>query len=163
MAVNFKFYRVFCATPRDLEAERLAFEAAVAQFVERVSMPDGVLFAPASLRPPIIAANQKSVIESNIRTCEFFIQIFGEQWPDPVFQGFVEYALECAADRALVTRNLCVFFRNSHAAAAEVRELREKLAAGGRCELRDFSGAENLSGQLIEVLSAWYVPLTQAL
>jgi hypothetical protein len=158
-AVNFKFYRIFCSTPRELEAERLAFESAVAQFVEQVSMPDAVLFAPASLRPPIIAANQKLTIESNIRMCEFFIQILGEQWPDPVFRGFVEYALDCVADPSLVTRNVCVFFRNYPAAAPELRQLREALAAAGRCELRDFSGVEELSGQFRELLSAWYAPL----
>lgn len=159
MAVNFKFYRIFCSTPRELEAERLAFESAVAQFVEQVSMPDAVLFASASLRPPIIAANQKLTIESNIRMCEFFVQIFGEQWPEPVFPGFVEYALDCAADPSMVTRNACVFFRNHHAAAPELRQFREALAGGGRCELRDFSGAEELSGQFRELLSAWYAPL----
>jgi len=158
-AVDFKFYRIFCSTPRELEEERLVFESAVAQFVEQVSMPDAVLFAPASLRPPIIAANQKPVIESNIRTCEFFIQIFGEQLPDPVFQGFVEYALDCVADPSMDTRNVCVFFRNHRAAAPELRQFRQNLAAGGRCELRDFTGAEELSSQFRELLSAWYAPL----
>jgi hypothetical protein len=159
MATNFKFYRIFCAAPGDLEAERRAFESAVAQFVEQVTMPDAVLFAPASLRPPFIAANQKPAIESNIRMCEFFIQIFDEQWPHPVFQGFVEYALDCVADPSMVARNVCVFFRNYHAAAPEVCQFREVLAAGGRCELRDFNSTEDLSGQLHELLSAWYAPL----
>jgi len=159
MAVNFTFYRILCSTPRELEAERLAFESVVAQFVEQVSMPDAVLFAPASLRPPIIAANQKVAIEANIRMCEFFIQIYGEQWPDPVFRGFVEYAVECASDPALATRAVCVFFRNYRAAAAELREFRETLAAKEQCELRDFSDVEDLSRQLRELLSAWYAPL----
>lgn len=162
MAADFKFYRIFCSTPRELEDERLVFESAVAQFVEKVSMPDAVLFAPASLRPPIIAANQKPVIESNIRTCEFFIQIFGEQWPDPVFQGFVEYALDCVADPSMVTRNVCVLFRNYRTAARELRQFREALAAEGRCELRDFGGAEELAGHLPELLAAWYAPLKPA-
>jgi hypothetical protein len=159
MATDFKFYRIFCAAPGDLEAERQAFESSVAQFIEQVTMPDAVLFAPASLRPPFIAANQKPAIESNIRMCEFFIQIFGEEWPHPVFQGFVEYALECVADPSMVARSVCVFFRNYHAAAPELREFREVLAAGGRCELRDFTGADDLSVELRTVLSAWYAPL----
>lgn len=161
-AVDFKFYRIFCSTPRELENERLAFESAVAQFVEETSMPDAVLFAPASLRPPIVAANQKPVIESNIRMCEFFVQIFGEQWPDPVFQGFVEYALQCVADPSLVTRAVCVFFRNYQTAAPELRQLRETLAADGRCELRDFGDVEELAGQFRELFAAWYAPLKPA-
>ena len=162
MAVNFKFYRILCCTPRDLEAERQAFESAVALFVEQISMPDAVLFAPASLRPPIIAANQKPAIESNIRMCKFFIQIFGEQWPEPVFQGFVEYALDCGADPSMATRNVCVFFRNYRAAAPELRQFRESLAANGQCELRDFSGTEDFSSQFRELLAAWYAPLKPA-
>jgi len=159
VAVNFKFYRILCVTPRELEAERLQFESAVAQFVERVSMPDAVLFAPASLRPPAIAANHKPAIESNIRMCEFFIQIFGEPWPGAEFQEFVEYALSCAADSSMATRAVCVLFRNYHAAAPELRQFRESLAARGQCDLRDFSGAEELSSRLRDLLSGWYAPL----
>ena len=159
MQVNFKIYRIFCATPPSLDAERIAYETAVARFVEQVSMPDAVLFAPASIRPPIVAANHRATLESNIRMCEFFIQIFGEQCPDPVFLGFVEYALDCAEDPSMDTQAVCVFFRNHHAAAPELRQLRESLAARGRCEVRDFSGVEELSCQLSELLSAWYAPL----
>jgi len=159
MATDFKFYRILCSTPPELEAERVAFESAVAEFVERVSMPDAVLFAPASFLPAINAVRRKADIEYNIRTCEFFIQVFGEQWPDPVFQGFVEYALDCVADPSPVTRNACVLFRNHHAAGPELHELRAKLEAGGRCELRYFSGVEDLRGQFRELLPAWYATL----
>jgi hypothetical protein len=159
MVTNFTFYRILCCTPPDLETERLAFESAVAQFVEQVSMPDGVLFAPASLRPPIRATVQKLAIESNIRTCEFFIQIFGEQQPEPVFEGFVEYAQQCVADPSFVTRDVCVFFRNYQAAVPGLRQFRESLAAKQECQLRDFGSAEELSQQLRELLTGWYAPL----
>jgi hypothetical protein len=91
--------------------------------------------------------------------CEFFIQIFSEQWPDPVFARFVEYAVECAADPTMATRQAGVLFRNFDAAAPDLRHFRERLAAGGRCELRDFSGPDDLSHQLSNVLFAWYAPL----
>ena len=159
MPTDFKFYGILCCTPPDLESERLVFESSVAEFVEQVSMPDGVLFAAASLRPPINAAVQKAAIDSNIRTCEFFIQIFGEQWPDPVFAGFVEYAVECAADPAIATRQVGVLFRNFPAAVPELHHFRQRLATGGRCELRDFKGPEDLSHQLRDLLAAWYLPL----
>jgi hypothetical protein len=159
MPIDFKFYRILCCTPPDLEDERLVFESAVAQFVEQVSMPDGVLFAPASLRPPINAAVQKAAIESNIRTCEFFIQIFGEKSPDSVFAGFVEYALGCAADSNLATRNVAVLFRNYDSAAPELHLIRERLAAEGSCDLRDFRDTVDLSQQLANLLRAWYLAL----
>lgn len=58
----------------------------------------------------------------------------------------------------MVTRNVCVFFRNYRAAAPEMRRFRDNLARG-QCELRDFSATEDLSGQFRELLSAWYAPL----
>jgi hypothetical protein len=161
MPTNFRFHYIICTTPPDLEDERTAFESAVAQFVEQVTMPDGVLFAPASLRPAIDARRQKAAIDSNIRTCEFFIQIFGEQLPDPVFPGFVEYALQCRCDPAMVTRNAVVLFRNYSAAAPELRELRERLEGGGQCETRDFQSVPELSIQLRELLSGWYGQVRQ--
>jgi hypothetical protein len=159
MPTDFKFYNLLCCTPPDLDSERLVFESSVTQFVEQVSMPDGILFAAASLRPPINAAVQQAAIDGNIRMCEFFIQIFGEQWPDPVFAGFVEYAVECAADPAMATRQIGVLFRNFDAAAPELRRFRERLAAAGQCEVRDFSSPEDLSDRLRELLAAWYSQL----
>lgn len=159
MPPNFTFYRILCCNPPDLDPEREAFESAVTQFVEQVTMPDRVLFAPASLRPPIHATVQKSAIEANIRMCEFFVQIFGEQWPDPVFAGFVEYAQQCAADPSMATRSLAVLFRSYASAAPELRRFRERLEAGGQCEIRDFSGTEELARLIRELLSAWYAPL----
>jgi hypothetical protein len=162
MSPNFKFYYILCTTPPDLENERVAFESAVAEFVEQVSMPEGVLLAAASLRPPVVASRQKPAIDSNIRTCEFFLQIFGEQWPDPVFPGFVEYAIECLANPSMVTRNVCVLFRNYQDAARELRQFREALAAGGRCALGDFTGTGDLAVQLRALLAGWYASLKPA-
>ena len=159
MPTDFKFYGILCCTPPDLDSERLVFESAVTQFVEQVTMPDGILLAAASLRPPINATVQKAAIDSNIRTCEFFVQIFGEQWPDPVFAGFVDYAVECAADPTKVTRQAAVLFRSFQAAVPELRRFRESLAAAGQCEVRDFTTPETLSHQLSDLLAKWYAPL----
>jgi len=159
MAANFRFYRILCTSPPELDAERLAFEESVARFVGEVSMADGVLFAPASLRPPIVAAAQKRVIETNIRECEFFLQVYGEEWPDSVFQGFVEYALECVQDAAMLTRQAAVLFRNYRHADEQVRAFRESLAARGGCELRDFGDAAELGAQIRELLREWYARL----
>ena len=158
MATDFQFHYILCSTPPELEAEREEFEAAVARFVADVTIADGVLFAPASFRPPIVAANQKPLIESNIRMCEFIVPVFGEARPDPVFAGFAEYALGCCAEPGAKKR-VCVFFRNFAAAAREARQFRERLAAGGACELRDYSGPADFAAQLDDLLRAWYAPL----
>ncbi len=122
-------------------------------------MAGGVLFAPASLRPPSDAIRNRQVIEANIAMCEFFVQILDEAPPHPVFQGFIEYALECVRDPALPTRNIAVFFRNYASAGAELSRLRESLAADGLSELKDFHEAKELASQLRALLEAWYAPL----
>ena len=91
-------------------------------------MADGVLFAPASLLPGVNAVVHRLTIESNIRACEFFVQVFSQASPDPVFKGFVEYALGSVSDDSTATRNVAVFFRDYAAAAPELREFRESLA-----------------------------------
>jgi hypothetical protein len=147
MASNFQFYRILCITPPDLEAERLAVQDAVAEFNERVAMPDRVLFALASLRPPFRAAAQKHAIENNIEACEFVVQIYGEQLPEPVFQEFAVYAFQCVADPSKATRDVAVLFRNYETAAPELRQFRETLPAGAAGELRE---------ELSELLTRWY-------
>ena len=122
-------------------------------------MADGVLFAPASLPPPSDAIRNRQAIEANIAMCEFFVQILDEAPPLPVFQGFIEYALECVRDPALPTRNIAVFFRDYAIAGAELRRLRESLPADGLLELKDFHEAEELERQLRGLLDAWYSPL----
>jgi hypothetical protein len=159
MTPNFTFYRVLCTSPPDLEDEREVFETAVARFVEEVSMPDRVLFAPASLRPPIVASRQKQAIEANIRCCEFVLAVFGERWPDPVFGGFAAYAAECAREAGAGTRAVAVCFRNYAGAAPEVRALRESLAGCEGCELHDFVGAGDFGRLVGDLLSRWYGPL----
>jgi hypothetical protein len=163
MATNFTFYRIFCATPPELEDERRTFEAAVARFVEAVSMPDAVLFAPASLPPPMHVALSKPLIESNIQMCDFIVHVFGERWPDPLFAGWIDYALASVEDPSTATRSVTVLFRNYKDAAPELRRLREALASEGKCRLEDFNTTDDLSMTVRSLLTAWYAPLRPAL
>jgi hypothetical protein len=160
--IPFRFYRILCTTPPELEDERLAFESAVSAFVGRVTMPDKILFAAASLRPPILAANQMPLIEANIRMCEFIVAVFGEAWPDPVFGSFIHYSLTSIADPDRATRAACAFFRNYASAAPEVRQLRESLEKDGQCAVRDFTNTTDFPAQVEELLSHWYAPLRPA-
>jgi hypothetical protein len=138
---DFTFYRILCCTPPDLEPERLVFEAAVGQFNEDVGMSDGCLFAAASLRPPADAVRQQRNIEANIRMCEFYVGIFGDVRPDPVFEGFLDYALSPAAEM----KGVALLFR----------EWRPQIT-DDRCEIKQFSDAADLARQLREILAAWY-------
>ena len=156
MSPTFAIYRILCSTPPDLEPERLAFEACNAQFAEKVSMPDGVLFAAASFRPPFLSDRHAAAVESNIRMCDFFLQIFGEWQPRPDYAGFVDLALECLADPAMPMRQVAVLFRNPSKADPQMRQLQETLSAAGQCEVGEFCDQPDLEARVQGILAGWY-------
>ncbi len=152
MPAHFETYRILCCTPPDLESERLLFEDANAQFSEEVAVPNRVLFAVGSLRPPINPVRAKDAIETNIRECDFVIHIFGEREPEPVFRGFADLTLQCEADSSLPLRASAFVFRNPSGMA----DLRQSLLASGQTTVRDYQNADDLAPILREILEAWY-------
>jgi len=123
-------------------------------------MKAGELLAAASLRPEVYAERQQGPIESNIRMCELFVQIFDEQPPPSVFQGFVDYALKQLSDPAATMKRVAVLFRQAAPATPEAQACRELLAARHECEVRDFRDENELAATLREFLDAWYAPLS---
>src|SRR5262245_14279541 len=108
MPAPLDIYRIICCTPPDAEAARVLFENVNAQFLEEVGIPNGVLFAAASLCPPMDVTRAKPEIERNIRECDFCLHIFGESEPAPVFRGFADLSAQCQAPlraTAFVFRN----------------------------------------------------------
>jgi hypothetical protein len=160
--VSYRFRYVICCSPPELEQERTAFHAAIGKFNEEVAMKAGELLAAASLRPGIIAERQQAAIESNIRMCEMLVQIFGEQPPPAVFQGFVEYALRQAQDPAATMKRVAVLFRRAEAAGAESRDYQAAVAGRASCEVREFMDELELVRALREVLEGWYTPVRMA-
>jgi hypothetical protein len=156
MPFPYTTYRILCSTPQDLDAERLAFLSANAKFGEEVTLPAQVLFAVASLPASANPNLQKAAIESNIRMVDFFVHVFGQDAPEPVYKGFVDYALECLADPAKPLRSVAVLFKASPPGSGEVRKIREELASGGRCEIREFHDVQELEQQARAILETWY-------
>jgi hypothetical protein len=154
MSGNFKVHRILCSTPPDLEAEQTQFLDTLAQFAEEITMPDGVLFPAATFRAPFDALAQKHAVENNIRGCDFFLQIFGEQPAEPVYGEFVENAIQCAADPAQTMRQVAVLFKVAGASSEDMRSLRDALSP--RCTVRSFGDLGELGRVLRDVLEAWY-------
>jgi hypothetical protein len=154
MSHSFTTYPVLCSTTDDLEPELRVFHAALAKFAEEVTMPEWILFPAASFRSPFDANAQKPAVESNIQMCDFFIQIFGEKAPDPVYLGFVEYAIQCAADPAQKMRRATVLFKDSESTSEDIRKLRAGLA--DRCDVRGFRDSGDLADILRGVFEGWY-------
>ncbi len=153
--MNWTTYRLLCCSPPELDAERTAFNAANSRFAERVTMPAWILFALASPREGFDPQVHKSALESNIRFCDFFLQIFGEAMPHPAFLGFVELAAACTADPAFPMRSTVVVFRNPEQASPEMAALRQRLIETG-CDVRDFHNAKEFDELAGEVLSHWF-------
>jgi hypothetical protein len=156
MAAPFRIYRILGSTPPDLEGERLVFESVLATFGEHVTFPQQVLFAGASFRDLFDAGRHRAPVEDNVRMCDFFLHIFSETWPGAAFQAYIDLAQACMADPTQPMRQVAVLFKNFAEADDNVRNFRDTLAEGGRCDLRDFQAPDELNRQLQEVFDSWW-------
>jgi hypothetical protein len=101
--MSYIMHRVFCATLEDLEAERQAFHEALGTFNENAAMARGILFVPVSI--PVNMPDKRffqPAVDENIRSCRYYVQVFGNN-PWPPHRNFApDYALalDCAADPA---------------------------------------------------------------
>jgi hypothetical protein len=147
-------YRVVCSTPPGLEEERDLFLAAVASFSERVALPVGVLFPPATFPTALDAVRFQGAIKENIRYAYFFVALFGEDPPNPIYKRFVQYAMECADDPESVLQRVTVFFKESDDISEEMRALRTRFQ--DQCEVRGYRKKKDLEPQWEELLAAWF-------
>lgn len=156
MPDNWTTYRLLCVVSPDLETERASIDAANVAFAERVTMPAHVLFALASPRDDFDPRFNRRALESNIRFCDFFVQIFSETAPDPAFTVFVDLAAACTVDPAFPMRSTVVLFRNPEKADPGMASLRRRLLDEGRCIVCDYHDSAELDAVAAEVLASWY-------
>jgi hypothetical protein len=98
----FQMHRIFCATPWELEAERLRFCDLIGQFNETVAMGKGVLFVPVTLPSIRDKRPLQYAIDQNIQDCRYYILLLFEDW-GPVerrFRNDYHLALQCIDDPA---------------------------------------------------------------
>ena len=162
MAVAWTICRAICCVSPELEPERCAFEAANARFAERVTMPEGVLFGLVSPRSGFDPQLNRRQVESNIRFCDFFLQLFGETPPDPVYPEFAGLAAACAADPAFPLRSAVIVFRNPESAAGEMAALRNKLIADSRCTVHDFHNESEFDSVAEAILTGWWANIQES-
>jgi hypothetical protein len=148
---RFTIYRILCSSPDDLEPEQTVFHEVLSRFAEEVTMPESILFPAASFRAPFDAKANKAAVESNIRACDFFLQIFGDTVPDSVYRGFLDYAIQCATDPAQTMRRTAILCK---APGEQTRDLRASLS--GRTDVHLFHDHEELTQTVRAVLEGWY-------
>ena len=140
MPIHWTTYRLLLSASPGLTSEQQAFEAANASFAERVTMPAWILFALASTRSGFDPQVNRNAVESNIRFCDFFLQIFGETAPDPAYP----------------MRSTVVAFRNPENASPELSALRRRLLDGGDCQVHDFHSLDDFNRLAEQILADWY-------
>ena len=106
----FQMQRVFCATPWEMEAERMRFHEVIGRVNETAAMPRGSLYVPVTLVNFRDKRPLQYVVDENIRDCSYYILLLADDW-GPVERNFrsdYELALECAADPALPMQSVAV-------------------------------------------------------
>ena len=156
MTGSYSTFRILCSSPPDSQREQELFLSCLARFCEQVTMPDWVLFAPATFRAPFDANAARTAVEANIRTCDFFLHVYGGTVPDAVYQGFVDSALRCTADPDFAMRSAVVFFRETGEVSTEMRALRESLASDARCRVLAYHDESDLETHFRGMLEDWY-------
>jgi len=103
-------HRVFCATPWELESERLAFCNILGEFNERAAMPRGILLVPVALNPVRDKRPWQYALEDNVRASRYYILLLYQDWgpAERNFENDYHLALQCLADPALPMEGVAV-------------------------------------------------------
>jgi len=145
-------HRVFCATSDDMEAERQAFHQAIGAVNESSAMARRILFVPVSI--PVNMPDKRpfqSAVDENIRSCRYYIQVFGNNpWPEHRnFAHDYALALVCASDPALPMCEVVALAAN--ASQTGDRDATVNLAH----RVLEYSSIEEFSSRCEELLSVW--------
>jgi len=149
----YQMHRVFCATPWELEGERLAFYDIVGEFNEREAMQRGILFVPVALNNVRDKRPYQFDVENNIRACRHYILLLSEDWgpAERNFENDYHIALQCAGDPALPMQSVAVLHR---------RQLSGKPLAGMPEPQGEFSTTAEFGECIDNLLSGWLASLT---
>jgi hypothetical protein len=106
----FQMQRVFCATPWEMEAERMRFHDVIGRVNETAAMPAARLYVPVTLVNIRDKRPMQYAVDENVRDCSYYILLLANDW-GPVERNFrsdYQLALECAADPALPMQRIAV-------------------------------------------------------
>src|SRR5215218_5306534 len=122
MPHDIRAFRVFVASPGGLEKERKAFRATINAYNEAEAIPRGVLFIAVGWEDTLGGIGRpQSIINEEIRSCDFMVLLFGNRWGSPPggsgrFSSATEeefmVALECVRAPEAAMSQIVVFFRS---------------------------------------------------
>ncbi len=165
---TYRMYRVFCATPGDLEPERQAFHEVIGQVNEELGMANNALFVPVSILPNLVnTLFFRGAIEENIRACTFFVQVLNGTWGPPArnFQWKYDLAHKLKVLPDSLLQDIAVFFKehDGQDQEAAVVELKTALHQSSAPNSYYFENISTFKEQLRSQLISWYqsVVMTQ--
>jgi|GEM_PF-3244956 tetratricopeptide (TPR) repeat protein len=142
MGTDLHNYRVFISSPVGMESERRAVHEAIVAFNQDEAVPRGVLFVPVGWQlTPGGATRPQSLIDEDIRTCDYFILLLHDRWrpraherahvglPENDAEEEFELALDCLRDPAAPMRQLLLCFKppSPEQLAAMTHQLKQVL------------------------------------
>ncbi len=151
----YTFHRIFCATPGDLEEERLAFYHVMGQFNQDHAMPRGILFVSVSIVPyGGDKRGYQGAVSENIRACRYYVQVLEDTWgyPEKNFERDHALALRCVEDPAMPMQEVAVLFKKPllpHQVEPGVAALKERLGE------TEFATIGEFSERLHALLARW--------
>ena len=154
----FQMQRVFCATPWEMEAERMRFHEVIGRVNETAAMPRGSLYVPVTLVNFRDKRPLQYVVDENIRDCSYYILLLADDW-GPVERNFrsdYHLALECAANPALPIQSVVVLRKQPAGAAASPASLAPDLPEPHAA----FSTIEEFDECVGGLLTGWLESLT---
>jgi hypothetical protein len=145
----YPMHRVLCATPWEMEAERILFDEIVGQFNASAAILKGVLFVPVSLANIRDKRPLQYTVDENIRACRYYILVLGADW-GPLERNFrpdYRLALACASDAALPMQDVVVLLKRQPPESPPADDLPEPRMT--------FETPEEFAGCLNTLLTGW--------
>ncbi len=150
-------YRVFIATPGDLQPEQDACRAVVSEVNAKDAMPHKILLVSVGLREDGQIEVARSAVAENVRQCTYYVQIFDDTWgPKNLFRKMFFLATDCRDDVSLPMREVVVCLKAApRETDPEILAFRKELAEQQHVRVVHFDKVDSLTTQLLEICSEW--------
>jgi len=172
---DLKEYKVFIASPGNLQPERTEFRDVIEEYNKHEARPRGVEFVAVGWEDTFPGVGRpQTIINAEIQTCHYFLLLFWNRWgtrpvaaKDAAFTSGSEeeyhVALQCYQDPEHPLRDIAVFFKGVDAAQLndpgpqlqKVLRFRKRLEKERRLKFHAFDAKEEFASALRGLLGKW--------
>lgn len=123
MSEKVHLYKIFIASPRNLENERILFNEAIEEYNRNEAIDRGAVFKAVAWEETLGAQGRpQDIINDELRQCDFFILILHDWWGSSPKDSKQKYssgseeefhvALECLRNKKLPMKQMVLFFKD---------------------------------------------------